>query len=771
MDIWAWVQSRYWTLTEDGHDELAEMMYSMPGYAVDDKMDLVDQTFNAAIPLCKSIDDKWLELFFRHWRLQGHVLKNYNAKGLLPEAIALLDFAHTEEVKDCPQRICAVQDLAACYGIKDGPGYAEERISVCRETLAEIDGSWPCYQCVGGELIEALMDGGKYDELGEEIDHLQAELLAKSSDTNPELIFSRTKYHLAKEEYEKAWEIVKDAVNAEGGDGFKRMQVLLSTLTLCHLGRWDEALAMAPSFDEVLIASKYFRYWTQIQMMFVDQGLVENTQELRYKFHLLAENLVEKDALRVAFNIYERLIDLCCRSDESYRAELVLKKMESLRQRFNRDLGAKETLNELADKVQAIETKKSLKAFDTPDALLEFNFPTETARLRSVELGRQTWPEDIRLLTAKTDIMEACFEHEAAFAELEAAYNKNPMSSRLEERFGSAYLRKHGFDEYADKFPLDNLDELPESIIWNRGFQHVMHHEKNNPEAALGILKLIEKYWSEDVWLMGRIANMHVRLKDFKPVADYRKRQIAAEPDQPNHKWDLLIAATLSGDTKTICDMGKALDIELDDEGHYPENHQVSMRLEMPIAEGSDGFWGARRLGPALTKITYMSNMEDDEQFYGREVVFDPSPLNQLDQKDEEGYVCDKDGFYNYLYPPPLHTLFDPKFTTYAVDGLHPGNEALARLETLVTEAGFVFRRRSGEQYKLSWTHADEDRLDDGIYIYILVKDSGEKRLNKLLLAFNETLEHPLIWPELAEFLKDENLLKRQADISEKYCI
>lgn len=769
MDIWAWVQSRYWTLTEDGHEELAEMIYNIPSYAVDDKMDLVDQTFHAAIPLCKSIDDKWLELFFRHWRLQGHVLKNYNAKGLLPEAISLLDFAHSEDVKDCPQRICAVQDLAACYGIKDGPGFAEERISVCQETLVEIDGSWPCYQCVGGELVEALMDAGKYDELGQEIDRLQAEILAKSSDPNPELTFSRTKYHLAKGQYNEAWEIIKDAVKDEGGDGFKRMQVLLSTLTLCHLERWDEAMAMAPSFDDALIASKYFRYWTEIQMMFVDQGLVENTQRLRYKFHLLAENLVEKDALRVAFNIYERLIDLCCRSGESYRAERVLAKMDALRLRFNRDLGAKDTLKTLRDRVQSIDVKTPPKAFSSPEELLEFEFPTETTRFQALENGLEQWPDEIHMLTGKTDIMEACFEHEAAFKVLEAAYFSSPESTRLEERFGSAYLRRHGFDQYAQKFSLENADDMPKAIVWNRGFQHVLHHEKNDPQTALGILKVIEKHWPDDVWLMGRIARLLIRLKDFEPVVAYRARQVAAEPDQPNHKWDLLIAATLSGDTQTVCEMGKALEMQLDESGRYLQDNQIGMRLEMP--DVAEEFVRARRLGPALAQITYVSNMNDEVQLYGREVVFDPSPLNQLDQNDDEGYSCDKEGYYDYLYPAPLQTLQDPKFKTYALDGIHPGDEALARLSDQLFEAGFVYRRRSGEGYQLSWTDRGEDRLDDAVYIYVLVKDSAEKRLNKLLLAFNETLEHPLIWPELAEFLKDAALLKLQSGISDKYNI
>jgi len=43
--------------------------------------------------------------------------------------------------------------------------------------------------------------------------------------------------------------------------------------------------------------------------------------------------------------------------------------------------------------------------------------------------------------------------------------------------------------------------------------------------------------------------------------------------------------------------------------------------------------------------------------------------------------------------------------------------------------------------------------------------------VNELLLAFNKTLEHPLVWPQLAEKLGDKTLLLAQAETTEKYGI
>jgi hypothetical protein len=57
----------------------------------------------------------------------------------LGEAVALFERAHREDTLECPQSICVTQDLAACYGNIDGPGWVPERIEVCDETLGRID--------------------------------------------------------------------------------------------------------------------------------------------------------------------------------------------------------------------------------------------------------------------------------------------------------------------------------------------------------------------------------------------------------------------------------------------------------------------------------------------------------------------------------------------------------------------------------------------------------------------------------------------------------
>ena len=139
MDIWRWVHEKESELADRGEHRLVEIISDIPSYTVDDRHDKVDLIYPEGLSIAKRLGDRWVELFLRHWHLQSQVLRRSNARGMLNEAIDLLDFSHQEDTKGCPQRICVVQDLANYYATQDYKGYTAERISVARETLAEID--------------------------------------------------------------------------------------------------------------------------------------------------------------------------------------------------------------------------------------------------------------------------------------------------------------------------------------------------------------------------------------------------------------------------------------------------------------------------------------------------------------------------------------------------------------------------------------------------------------------------------------------------------
>lgn len=771
MDIWRWIHGREEALREDGHDELAGHIYDISNHTVNDRFDLVDQVYHAALPMCRALDDKWLEVYFRHWRLQAHVLKNFDAKGHLNEAISLLEFAHGEDTKECPQRICAVQDLASCYGIKDGPGFAEERISVCKETLAQIDGSWPCYECVSSELLDALIDKKDFEQAEAELDLINAEISKFQKKADDDLVLTRTRMLLGRRQPAAAWDIIKDAKNPEGGEGFVREVELLKALTLCYMERWEEAQTTCLSFDDIVLAATYYDDWTKIQILLARQGMVENNRDLRYKFHNLADKLIRKDATRVAFEVCERLIELCIAASEKRRADYVIRTMTSLIGGLNRDLGASATLAELRRTVSEMETTSTGVSFDTIEALLEHEFKTETEEFIAISSAVKKWPDDGRLYARKSDLFQSHFQSKEAYDFLETAYQEHRGSAALESRYGSAFLAKHGFEAYQKEFPIKQLDGLSNGAIWNRGFKHFIHYEVGDPQKALDILKIIEEYWPEDISLLGRIARQHIDLHDYDTAISYRRKQISLAPDDNNHKWDLLIAGTLKQDIALIQEVAPSLNCELDEDGLYPDKNRPRIRLQWKMRNGLNEIYHAVRLGPALARITSICRITDEHQLYGREVVFDPAPLNKLDQEDDEGYVCDVDGNYSLLYPPPLLTLKDPAYKTYTADGIHPGEAALKDLSKKIEASGFIYHEWSTDAYKLTWKEDKTERTDPAIYIYILIPEGEEDALNGILSKFSNSLEHPLVWIELAKHLGDGTLRLEQASIIEKYGI
>jgi len=762
MDIWRWIHGREEALREDGHDELADHIYDISNHAVNDRFDLVDQVYHAALPMCRALDDKWLEVYFRHWRLQAHVLKNYDAKGHLNEAISLLEFSHGEDTKACPQRICAVQDLASCYGIKDGPGFAQERISVCRETLAQIDGSWPCYECVSSELLDALIDKKDFEQAEIELDLINAEISKFQKSADDELVLTRTRMLLGKRKLSAAWNIIKDAKNPEGGEGFIRHVELLKALTLCHMERWEEAQTTCLPFENIVLAATYYGDWTKIQILLARQGMVDNNRDLRYKFHSLADKLIRKDATRVAFEVCERLIELCVAAGEKRRADHVIETMTSLIEGLHRDLGASATLANLRRSVAEIEPTLAEETFDTVEEVLEYTFITETEEFVAISNALKKWPDEGRLYARKSDLFQSHFQKEEAYDFLEFAYQEHRGSAALESRYGSAFLAKHGFEAYQAEFPIEQLNGLSNGAIWNRGFKYVRHYETRDPEKTLGVLKTIEGHWPEDLSLLGRIARQEIELKNYDSAISYRRKQISLAPDDNNHKWDLLIAGTLKQDIALIKEMAIPLNFELDEDGRYLAENKPRMRLQWKMRNGLIEIYHAVRLGPALARITSICRITDEHQLYGQEVVFDPAPLNKLDQEDDEGYVCDVDGNYSLLYPPPLLTLKDPAYKTYTADGFHPGEMALKDLSNKIEAAGFIYHQWSTDTYKLKWMENKTERTDPAIYIYFLIPAGEEDRLSEILNEFSRSLEHPLVWIELAKHLDDETLRLEQ---------
>jgi hypothetical protein len=189
----------------------------------------------------------WVEVYLRHWRLQRRVLADLNVSGnTLTEAISLYEFANRDAQRDCPQSVCAAQDLCEALNWQDGPGNAEHCLAASEETLSRITPELACYQCVGAARCSALEHAGRHDEAFKLATEARRRIGSRTFD-NFALRACESAIELG--EYERALSLAKISESPNSGLA-PETRPLRRARALAELGRVDEALAEMPGFGQ-----------------------------------------------------------------------------------------------------------------------------------------------------------------------------------------------------------------------------------------------------------------------------------------------------------------------------------------------------------------------------------------------------------------------------------------------------------------------------------------------------------------------------------------
>lgn len=761
MDIWRWVGQRTSELRNDGHHRLAHIIDMMSNYTCNAQHDKVDAIFPEGLALARSIGDKWVELFIRHWHLQSQVLHRSNTRAMLPEAIDLLDFAHQEDTRDCPQRICTVQDLANCYGQSDGPGYFEERVQVARETLAEINPNWPCFSCVGCELIEAYMDVGQLDVALSELETLVREM-------------TRHNYQLAHNiQTTKAELLVKLGRLDEAGSLLKKLPAtttneeivnnLLQALIHAQQGDAQKALKTCPSFTACLGASSYFLKWKDVQLHLANQDLISVDEPLLEQVHTMANTLRNEGSIRRAIIMFEALAQLAMRGSFMFTAQVAIDSYRDLIPSLRCDLGASEGLVALQQQLAQLRDEMPIARFDTPETLFEAEFDNANTCAEAYRHAHQQWPDHPAVTIRLAHYYRSFFMDGMASQLLREAWERNPDNEAFQYQYGIDLLRHQGPEAVFDRFPL-NPDS--EASLW----LHYYAWRDSDPEQAYNhLLQLLERN-SEDLDTLEEAARLAMELQAFDQSTHWRQQLARLEPDSPSRIWDILVSASIQGDWDLVRTCASQLDMELDPERPVNAQDWGSIRVRITEASGEENDYFARRTGPVTARIEDVLRKESPLHYH-REVVFNPAPLNQLDQEDEDGHRCDSEGHYTYLFPE-VHALKPSAFDLYDLDGVHPGEETLTALVEALEQQGVIFKQRSSEEYRLWDNDADEDSDLPAFYAFLLLPQHGDPiAVHETLQEFSTAQPHSWVWPDLLRTLNLNQLLTEQAATIERYGI
>ncbi len=297
MDVWRWVTDLQDELYDNGNDRLADLIDEIPRASVNLQHARVDALVPEAIHLAREVGSPWLEVFFRHWNMQSLVFMRNEAEKALPEAVALLDFSHRDETRDCPQSVCTVQDLAQCYALADGPGYVKERLAISEETLARIDATWNCFTCISGEKAWALFDDGRYQEAHDFLEE-QVEALSRAGhfERRHSLWRERVEVLVRLGRYDDA-RTLQAKTKRGNADQHDLLWLRLNDSRIrAYQGINAVAAKNLPAFDEILPSATFHLAWAETARLLAQKGTIANDAELDLRFAALTERLSELGA-------------------------------------------------------------------------------------------------------------------------------------------------------------------------------------------------------------------------------------------------------------------------------------------------------------------------------------------------------------------------------------------------------------------------------------------------------------------------------------------
>lgn len=743
MDIWAWVRDRYRTLDEAGHGRLAGLVRSLPSDVGERRVERVAAVLPEALAAARALEDPWLEVYFRHWGLQSRLTQLAEGEAALPDAIGLLDLAHREQTKDCPQSVCATQDIAIAYANTDGPGYAEDRRAVVEETMARIDPSWQCFTCLVDEYAGALEDEQRFDEAGAYLDRQFEVLEAGGGEVHSQIRWHRARLLL---DAGRVPEALAQFDELDGLDDFYATRDRVSrridrARALAALGKADEAWDALPDWDEVQPVD--YSTWTAAAAVIAETKPEHNVWQLGAACQIALDYLTRVGANRRALDVALRHGQLAVARGAPRTADRALGAARALLPRLHRPVDAPDRIQALADALAALPP---LAPLPVPAAeLLEYVMSSEDAdperQLEWLQAASHERPDDLDLHVATAGALAALQLTGQAidfvFADLEA----HPAERRLvEAMLGLLSQAKAGDDEFSrlstivashDPF-LDHTVRAVWAMArdnWPEGVEQA--------EAALALRP-------EDEAAVNVAAGASWKAGHYARATDLWMRSLEAGGGvlEPGEGWNLLAAASAAGEWAVVRDVATRMGMELSgDEGVVEEEWEACVLVFEE--DGIERRYGAQRTGPVTARVL-QPVQASWPQHAGDWVVFDARPVDPPPADEEERARF----WYTYRV---VHVLEEGSFgETWLLDGADPGDGGWAALRDGIRDRGWACWNVTGPEYIVTDPSGAPEGLP-GLLVHVAApRATPPGEMHEALTALTSGWRHPLSWLGLA---------------------
>ncbi|MEM9488478.1 MAG: tetratricopeptide repeat protein [Myxococcota bacterium] len=789
MDIWRWINDTERELRHAGQDRLARLVGQLSHVVCDGRHGQVDAMVPEALALARAAKSPWLEVFIRHWHLQSLIFHRYRVREALPKAVSLLEFASREESRDCPQSVCATQDLAQCYSQLDGPGYVAERLAVAQESLDRIDPSWPCFVCISDEYAGALCDGRRFDEVVEFVAEQRRAMTRAGGRFDPSTVMcsSAVRALLGLGRHAEALVEAERWDTALSGKHSAMGRDLFRALALIRQGRLAEGAALVPSSAQVLEMEGNYIDWARCVRDMAAHlrpgddrpagddpaGAGELSWVLGWEcdrdLWRMQRGLVALGALYPAATLAKIAAQLAVIRGRRATAAMWLEAAEEPLP----ELRAPERLRQQLDEVAA--SIAALPELEVPDGMSMDEFLASIGRdpERAAELfgaARRRWPDRLKLTNALAQMLYALGRVERAEQLLRRCLEDAPESEQILSALAETLIDSDRHDQLAEL--LDRFGDAPPP--WVLRLRARSAYAQRDMDRCAEALEAALAAEPDDHNGRAVLAQVERERGNWQRAVDLL--DLVVEHSGPGDAdWDRMVAASVIGAWAKVRHSARRIGLDFD-----PGDEPITVDGELCLIRIRDGAWQerdflAQRTGPVTARIMQIAGPGRAEHFLD-EVVFDPAPINPPDSSDAgddsppDGDSGSDGDARQLLIFASVHTLHPGAMVSYSIDGVHPGDEAMEAVAAAASKHRGVISVRSGDDYVLDLPGDADSAQVSGIYAFIAVPTAVKPHtLHRLLSQATSDLEHPLVWLELAAALGDEAEFSRQRTIAERY--
>ncbi|GJL34667.1 hypothetical protein TUM17576_14870 [Enterobacter hormaechei] len=752
MDIWQWYNQYERDLHAAGQPYITDHLNKLINAICDVKPDVSEALLPEARSFKKTAGNPWLEVFIGHWEMR-HRLGMGEGETALGDAVTFFERAHQPDAIACPQSVCVTQDLSDCYGNIDGPGWADERIAVCQETMERITPLWSCFQCLSDEQFCAMVDKG---ETQQALDYIRGQIKKVRDAGEPDvtgLLENEAEALIYLGRYEDALAVIEPLCAPEELEGCAEQIRLTRTMIRAEayacMGRLDDACNSLIHWKQ--LQTRGVVRWVRIIDQLCRHDASYNNWQTGVSLQQILEQRIARQAWRAAIDTAIVHIRLALARNATWIARRALGQAKACLPRLRKQMGADRALAELERDIAGKEQDVLLPV--PADELYEWleerskqnegRDPEQEAEW--LKLAAMQLPDNEQLVALASSALEACHAADEAIVLLQTWRLRHPQSESplLFELLG-VLLRTRRFDEIL-ALAKDYRDTLPHVAYWFEmqvafgnedwaALETLSESMLNTPEGSSKIAPL----------LMASRAAMKLRASERAiPRLQRAIAMLEAQEQETNNVlWDLITAASIQEEWGLVREAGTKLGMKFESEDGPIEENWGAVRLRFR-EEHDYVYYLAQRTGPATARV-FQPAWPKAQQHLGDSVVFDVELLNTPpeDEAEREYFI----GLYDVV-----EIIEEGSYApSWFVDGVYPGEEMFDQFEKKVREFGGQVWVSSEADYEITDREHPEHPLP-GVYFNLATPLSMlPQEVDSMLLTLTRDWPHPVHWLSVA---------------------